>query len=146
MAAKKRAQGTNEDKRNTTTEPVADTSQLLPYWNRTCLKIGYHGLIVEVTARSENTITFKVLGVAPPPDPGAKPRAKPKAKSETEYSINLDDGTLAWGSLPSTAQRVDVESSQRVGYLFVSQAWLDEHPQACGPKAEPPKWPRNFSL
>lgn len=120
----------NTNKRLTTTEPVTEKSQVLTFWDRELAPEGYRGLFVEVVGRKDNVISFKVLDA----DGNA---------SVTVYSVNLDDGLEAWGSLPSTAQEVDVQSSQRVGYLFVSTPYLERNSLA---PAEPPKWPRHLSI
>ncbi len=115
----------NTNKRLTTTEPVKAVSELLTFWDRAFAPDGYVGLIVEVVSRQDNVITFTVAG------------------SQALHTANLDDGLEAWGSLPSTAQSVDPQSSQRTGYLFVSKPYLTRKGLA---PAEPPKWPRGLSL
>lgn len=120
--------GGNPDKSQATVQPVRKDTELLEPWDRDIdLKDGYRGLTVQVIKRENNVITFTILneGVG------------------GEHTINLDDGVVVWGSLPSTAQRVDCESSQRIGYLFVTPGWMVDNGVVV---TEPPKWPRNTSL
>lgn len=137
MAARRSKQSSSRDKRKATTQPVGDVSELLTYWDRGFdLKRGYQGLTVEVVGRENNVLSFYVL------DGEGNQRRK---GGEKPFTINLDDGMEAWSSLPSTAQDVDPESSQRIGYLFVTQQWLARH------KAElallgGPKWPKSASI
>ncbi len=139
MAAGKRSkqQASSRDKRKATTQPVGDISELLTYWDRGFdLKNGYRGLVVEVIARENNVLAFYIL------DGEGNPQRK---GGDSAFTINLDDGMEVWSSLPSTAQDVDPESSQRIGYLFVTDQWLGRHKGdviALGG----PKWPKNVSI
>jgi hypothetical protein len=120
--------GGNPDKKEATVHPVRLETELLDPWDREIdLENGYRGLSVAVIEREDNVITFTILNES----------------VGGEYSINLDDGLVVWGSLPSTAQRVDVESSQRIGYLFVTPDWMTNNGVTL---AELPKWPRITSL
>lgn len=113
-------------------------SELLTFWDRAFdLKGGYRGLTVEVTGRENNVLSFYIL------DGDGNPQRK---GGEGAFTINLDDGMEAWSSLPSTAQEVDPESSQRIGYLFVTRQWLDRNKSGIKLLAEPPKWPKFTSL
>lgn len=141
MAAKRSVKSGNRDKREATTQPVKDVSQLIAHWDRDFavfgdLDGGYRGLTVEVVTRTNNVISFNILD--------AKGTATKKVKAgEGAFSINLDDGLQAWSDLPSTAQIVDPESSQRIGYLFVTPAWLSRNKVAL---EGPPKWPIRTAL
>lgn len=111
---------------------------MLTFWDRAFdLKNGYQGLVVEVIGRENNVLSFYIL------DGEGNPQRK---GGEGAFSINLDDGMEAWGSLPSTAQEADPESSQRIGYLFVTKAWLDRNIGDIKVMAGPPKWPVKYSL
>lgn len=138
MAARKKAtENGNRDKRKATTQPVGELRELLPYWDRSFeLKNGYQSLVVEVIGRENNTLTFYILDG----------QGNPQRKAGTEpYTINLDDGMEVWSSLPSTAQDVDPESSQRTGYLFVTKAWLERN-RVQGLLRGGGKWPTSVSL
>lgn len=139
MAAGKRSKqaASSRDKRKATTQPVGDVSELLTFWDRAFDPDGYQGLTVEVIGRENNILSFYVL------DGDGNPQRK---GGEGAFTINLDDGMEAWSSLPSTAQDVDPESSQRVGYLFVTKQWLGRNKSGIKALAEPPKWPRAFSI
>ena len=140
MAAGKRSTKSNSsrDKRKATTQPVGDVSELLTYWDRAFdLKNGYQGLVVEVIARENNVLAFYLL------DDEGNPQRK---GGEGAFTINLDDGMEAWSSLPSTAQEVDPESSQRIGYLFVTGQWLARNKGDIKVMEGPGKWPKTASL
>jgi hypothetical protein len=140
MAASKRSKqgASSRDKRKATTQPVGDVSELLTFWDRAFdLKNGYQGLIVEVVNRENNVLSFFIL------DDEGNPQRK---EGEHPYTINLDDGMEAWSSLPSTAQEVDPESSQRVGYLFVTKQWLNRNIGDIKVMAGPGKWPKANAL
>lgn len=139
MAAGKRSkQASSRDKRKATTQPVGDVSELLTYWDRGFdLKHGYRGLTVEVIARENNVLAFHIL------DAEGNPHRK---GGEGAFTINLDDGMEAWSSLPSTAQDVDPESSQRIGYLFVTDQWLTRNKADVTVMGTPPKWPKISSI
>lgn len=129
--------GSSRDKRKATTQPVGDVSELLTYWDRGFdLKRGYQGLTVEVVGRENNVLSFYVL------DGEGNQQRK---GGEKPFTINLDDGMEVWSSLPSTAQDADPESSQRIGYLFVTHQWLARNKAELG-VLEGPKWPRTASL
>ena len=113
-------------------------SELLTYWDRGFdLKNGYQGLTVEVIGRENNVLFFYVL------DAEGNPQRK---GGEGAFTINLDDGMEAWSSLPSTAQDIDPESSQRIGYLFVTNQWLARNKGEIKLMAGPPKWPKTASI
>jgi hypothetical protein len=113
-------------------------SELLTFWDRAFdLKGGYRGLTVEVIGRENNVLSFYIL------DGDGNPQRK---GGEGAFTINLDDGMEAWSSLPSTAQEVDPESSQRIGYLFVTNQWLARNKGDIKVMAEPPKWPKVTSI
>jgi hypothetical protein len=137
MAAKRSKGSSSRDKRKATTQPVGDVAELLTFWDRAFDEGGYLGLTVEVIGRENNILSFHVL------DPDGNPQKK---SGEGAFTINLDDGMECWSSLPSTAQEVDPESSQRIGYLFVSRTWLGRNKSGLRAMAEPPKWPKNTSL
>lgn len=140
MAAKrsKRISTGAQNKEDATTQPVKLETELVAYWDREFdYTNGYFGLTVEVVSRVNNILTFTVLGEAAKAGKG-----KSKRKTTTTHEINLDDGTQVWSALPSTAQEIDPESSQKVGYLFVSKPWLELNE----PTREPPKWPRTLSI
>ena len=140
MAAKKsnKASTSSRDKRKATTQPVGDVSELLTYWDRGFdLTNGYQGLVVEVIGRANNVLTFFIL------DGEGNTQRK---GGEDPFTINLDDGMEAWSSLPSTAQEVDPESSQRIGYLFVTGQWLGRNRVDTTALRGPGKWPRTASL
>ncbi len=110
---------------------------MLTFWDRAFdLKGGYHGLVVEVIGRENNVIAFYIL------DAEGNPQRK---GGEDAFTVNLDDGMQVWSSLPSTAQDVDPESSQRIGYLFLSPNWLKTNTSTIK-LTEPPKWPRTLSI
>jgi hypothetical protein len=137
MAAKAKKQVGKQDKLKSTTQPVGDISELLAFWDREFdLDDGYRGLTVEVTGRKNNVLSFAIV------EGSGKSHRRATGK---DFSINLDDGMEAWSSLPSTAQDCDPESSQRVGYLFVTQAWLTRN-QGDIKVMELPKWPRIASI
>ena len=137
MAAKGKKQIGKEDKLKATTQPVGDVSELLAFWDRGFdLQNGYRGLTVAVTGRKNNVLSFSIL------DGSGKAQRKANGK---DFSINLDDGMEVWSSLPSTAQDVDPESSQRIGYLFVSSHWLARN-QGDVQVMEGPKWPKGASI
>jgi|GEM_PF-6046385 hypothetical protein len=135
MAARK--QSGTRDKRVATTQPVQDVTELRGFWDRLFDPEGYRELVVEVIGRQNNELFFFVLD-----SEGARERHN----GGNEFSINLDDGSLAWSSLPSTAQWVDPESSQRIGYLFVTEVWIKENLGAARLKSGGAKWPKNTSL
>lgn len=111
---------------------------MLTYWDRGFdLKNGYQGLVVEVIARENNVLAFYIL------DAEGNPQRK---GGEGAFTVNLDDGMEVWSSLPSTAQEVDPESSQRIGYLFVTKQWLGRNIGDIKLMAEPTKWPKGTSL
>lgn len=140
MAAGRKKTGStitgNQDKRVSTTQPVADQSQLIAFWNRAFNETGYRELVVRVTGRTDNVLSFQILD-----------GDRVLTRNGTDFTINLDDGLEAWSSLPSTAQNVDPESSQRVGYLFVTEAWLLRQGSG-GPRGLEGggKWPPRTSL
>jgi hypothetical protein len=125
-----------QDKRLATTMPVADQSELRGYWNRAFSETGYHELVVRVTTRTDNVISFQILA-----------EEQVITRGGDDFTINLDDGNEVWSSLPSTAQDIDPEASQRVGYLFVTEQWL-ERQRRGGAKVlgGPGKWPAKTSL
>ncbi len=136
MAAAKRSKvkASSRDKRKATTQPVGDVSELLTFWDRAFdLANGYQGLVVDVVSRENNVLEFFIL------DGEGNPQRK---EGEHPFTINLDDGMEAWSSLPSTAQEVDPESSQRIGYLFVTQQWLKRNLGDITLMEGPGKWPR----
>jgi hypothetical protein len=140
MAAKRSKGSTpSRDKRKATTQPVGDVSELLTFWDRAFdLRNGYRGLVVEVVGRENNVIAFYIL------DSEGNPQRK---DGDGAFIANLDDGMETWSSLPSTAQEVDPESSQRIGYLFVTEAWIERN--AKGIKLMDSgggKWPRITSI
>lgn len=113
-------------------------SELLTYWDRGFdLKNGYQGLVVEVVSRENNILAFFILD--------GEGNAQRKG-GEAAFTINLDDGMEAWSSLPSTAQDVDPESSQRIGYLFVTSQWLARNKGDITVMAGPGKWPKAAAL
>ena len=129
----------NRDKRTATIKPVKDVGELNGFWDRSFeLTDGYREAVVEVVERKNNVLTFFLLDPASGERRGTEP-----------LSVNLDDGTQCWSALPSTAQDVDPESSQRSGYLFLAPAWIK---RVIGPLKvfEGPgggiKWPRSLSL
>ena len=125
------------DKLKSTTQPVGDITELLAFWDRQFdLENGYRGLTVEVTGRKNNVLSFSII------EGGGKAHRRAGGK---DFTINLDDGLEAWSALPSTAQDCDPESSQRVGYLFVTQAWLTRN-QGDIQLMDLPKWPRGASI
>lgn len=140
MAAKRSVTSGNRDKKLATTAPVKAVSELLTHWDRDFAMVGqelsgaYHRLTVEVVGRANNVLSFNILE--------SSGKAK-KVKAGGAYSINLDDGLQAWSDLPSTAQFVDPESSQRIGYLFVTSDWLGRNKVLM---EGPNKWPRAASL
>ncbi len=138
MAAARRNTSGSRDKRKSTTQPVGNVDELITFWDRAFdLKNGYRGLTVEVLERENNILSFYVL------DPEGNPQRR---KGELPFTINLDDGLEVWSSLPSTAQDVDPESSQRIGYLFVGKQWLDRHEGEFQLKDGGSKWPIRTSL
>lgn len=137
-AKRTRQRASSRDKRQATTQPVGDFSELLTFWDRAFdLKSGYQGLIVEVVSRENNVLSFFIL------DGEGNPRRK---EDEHAFTINLDDGMEAWSSLPSTAQDVDPESSQRTAYLFVTKQWLKRNIGAITVMEGPGKWPKINAL
>jgi hypothetical protein len=111
---------------------------LLTFWDRGFdLKNGYQGLVVEVIKRENNVLSFYVL------DGEGNQQRK---GGEGAFTINLDDGMEAWSSLPSTAQDIDTESSQRIGYLFVTKQWLARNGGIKVMEGGPGKWPKNTAL
>lgn len=139
MAAKRSKGSTpSRDKRKATTQPVGDVSELLTFWDRGFdLKNGYRGLTVEVVGRENNVIAFYILD--------GEGNAQRKG-GDGAFIANLDDGMETWSSLPSTAQEVDPESSQRIGYLFVTEQWLERNKGQFKLMEGGGKWPRNVSL
>lgn len=138
MAAKRSKQSGSRDKRKATTQPVGEVSELLTYWDRAIdLKNGYQGLKVEVVDRQNNVLSFYVLD--------AEGNHQRKAGEEA-FTINLDDGMEVWASLPSTAQDIDPESSQRIGYLFVTQQWLARNKTDIKILGPGDKWPKTISI
>ncbi|MFZ5445943.1 MAG: hypothetical protein ACOZQL_38475 [Myxococcota bacterium] len=134
MAAKRMK---DENKMEATTSPVKDITELGAYWDRAFnLDGGYRAVAVEVVSRENNVITFNVIEVR---------SGKRLNKAASPLSVDLDDGTVVWSSLPSTAQMVDPESSQRIGYLFLTEAWIKEHIGQQQLKSGG-KWPRVSSL
>lgn len=138
MAASRGRKGSSSpNKRESVTRPVTDFAELTQYWDRAfALEGGYRGLSVEVVGRDNNVLSFYVLSG----------EGKLLKKGKEPFVVNLDDGMEAWSSLPSTAQQVDPESSQRIGYLFVTSAWLDRNKKSLTLLGEPIKWPRLTSL
>ncbi|MDP3152405.1 MAG: hypothetical protein Q8N23_07025 [Archangium sp.] len=138
MAAARNNTSGSRDKRKSTTQPVGEVSELLTFWDRAFdLKNGYRGLTVEVLERKNNVLSFYVL------DEEGNPQRR---EGELPFTINLDDGMEVWSSLPSTAQDVDPESSQRIGYLFVGKQWLVRHQGDIRVKGGGAKWPVKASL
>lgn len=138
MAASRNKKSGSRDKRKSTTQPVGNIGELLSFWDRAFdLKNGYRGLTVEVIKREDNVLSFFIL------DQEGNPQRK---KGEDAFAINLDDGMEAWSSLPSTAQDVDPESSQRIGYLFVTKQWLDRNIGDLKVMDGGNKWPIRSSL
>ncbi len=141
MAGKRSVTSGTPNKLLATTAPVKAVSELLTHWDREFvvsgleLKGGYRRLTVEVVSRANNVIGFNIL------DASGKVK---KAKAVGAYSINLDDGLQAWSDLPSTAQFVDPESSQRIGYLFVSELWLERNLKLMDSGGG--KWPKSVSI
>lgn len=128
----------NRDKRISTIKPVKEMSELSGFWDRAFeLENGYRELVVEVIGRDNNTLFFFVL------DEDGNRR---KTLGAQELSINLDDGMTCWSSLPSTAPQVDPESAQRIGYLFVTDAWIKENLGPIKVFGGGVKWPKNTSL
>jgi hypothetical protein len=141
------------DKAKASTKPVARVSQLKGIWDR---EFGvYRALIVEVLGRKGSRLTFRLIE-------NALGWNSPK-----ELTVNLDDGHIVWGDLPSTAQLVDLETRPRVkiGYLLLNENWLrenlglDRQPEVRttmamaahnggvgGPGSDPPKIPSSGSL
>lgn len=137
MAAKRNTQAGNRNKTKATTQPVRDISELVGHWARGIdLENGYQGLSVEVIGRKDNVLSFYILD--------SRGKAQRKAGSKA-FTINLDDGMEAWSSLPSTAQGVDPESSQRIGYLFVTPQWLARNRGDLTVMVGP-KWPSSISI
>ncbi len=135
MAKPPKSNGDGEpNKRDSSTQPVAEPDELLAYWDRAFAAGGYFRMIVRVTGREDNTLRFKII---------QGPEEK-TGRGGAPFSVNLDDGEEAWGSLPSTAQLVDPESSQRVGYLFVTKKWLGRQQGVV--LAGGGKWPIKTSL
>jgi hypothetical protein len=140
MAASRNKPSTSgsRDKRKSTTQPVGNITELLTFWDRAFdLKNGYRGFPVEVLKREDNILYFFVL------DGEGNPQRR---SGEEPFSINLDDGMEVWSSLPSTAQDVDPESSQRIGYLFVGKQWLDRYGKEFVLREGGSKWPIRSSL
>lgn len=106
----------HRDKKKSTTQPVARISQLKGLWNR--IFSVYRMVVVQVTARKGSKLTFRILPV------GEEQGATNTLESHT---VDLDDGDVAWGDLPSTAQLVDPKSTKTIAYLGLSEDWLDLH-------------------
>lgn len=128
----------NRDKRTSSTLPVKEPAELSGFWDRHIdLRNGYRELVVEVIGRDNNTLFFFIL------DEDGNRRT---TRGAQELSVNLDDGATCWSSLPSTAPMVDPESAQRIGYLFVTDKWIEEHVGPVKVFGGGVKWPRNISL
>jgi hypothetical protein len=102
-------------RRKAVTEPVTSPDQALPYWDRTFDV--YRLYVVRVVARKGSVLRFVVWNRATEQemsDPDGKP-----------FSVDLDDGEMAWSELPSTAQRVEVKKGKKKvwGTLFLTDAW-----------------------
>ena len=140
MAAKRSVKSGTRNKREATTAPVKLVSELVAHWDRDVsmtgeqLSGGYRGLSVEVVGRANNVLSFYVL------DPNGKAKG---VKAGAPFTVNLDDGLEVWSDLPSTAQSVDPESSQRIGYLFLAPAWFARNKAVA---MDGPKWPRGYSI
>jgi hypothetical protein len=100
-------------KAKATIAPVARPGDLRGIWDR---EFGvYRVRIVEVLGRTGSRLTFALVG-------------NPKGYNEGgPFTLDLDDGHLVWGDLPSTAQLVDPASRKRIGYLLLNENWLREN-------------------
>jgi hypothetical protein len=143
MAAKRSVTSGTRNKQEATTAPVKAVGELITHWDRDFaiagveVTGGYRRLTIEVVSRANNVISFNIL------DSSGKGK---KVKAGGAYTINLDDGLQAWSDLPSTAQFVDPESTQRIGYLFVTPEWLGRNKIDTKLMEGPNKWPRLASL
>lgn len=133
MAAKKKVPETKSfaarqfrlqrNKARATLAPVARPGDLKGIWDR---EFGvYRVRIVEVLGRKGSLVTFRLVG-----NPAGY-------NAEGPFTVDLDDGHVVWGDLPSTAQLVDPASRKRIGYLLLSENWLREN-VGPGTHQEPP--------
>jgi len=133
MASKKSAQPGSDrpypraltfqrDKAKASVKPVTSPGLLKGIWDR---EFGvYRVLIVEVLARRGPRLTFRLQGNAP------------RWNAPGRYSVDLDDGHVVWGDLPSTAQLVNLRKTPRArfGYLLLNENWIREHLQVEVPR------------
>jgi len=103
------------DKKKATTVPVASVDELKGIWCR--IFDCYTMQVVQVTARKGSRVSFRLVEID---------EEAPKQDEKT-YSVDLDDGEMAWGDLPSTAQLVDPRSTKTIAYLGLTEAWFKKN-------------------
>lgn len=105
------------DQGNATTTPVSSYTQLDGFWN--LLRNTYRVVIVEVTSRSGTVIEFFILDPddGQPFDDGGGPAT---------FQVDLDEGTDTYPYFPSTAQLIDPQVTDVIGYLLLSEEYLDQ--------------------
>lgn len=101
--------------RKAVTEPVDSPTKVWPYWD--CTLTVYRAYVVKVLARKGDLLSFAVWD-----GQSVLTRAKGKA-----YSVDLTDGAVAWGDLPSTAQRARPDGKKVWGLLFLSDHWAERN-------------------
>lgn len=137
----------HRDKRLATTTPVTRVSQLKGLWNRVFAV--YRMLVVQVVDRKGTLVSFRIVPIPPVTD-GSR-------VDDRVFTVDLDDGDVAWGDLPSTAQLVDPTSNATIAYLGLTEEWINRsvpgflYTGGAGARmalalAMPPKIPGDCSL
>lgn len=128
------------DKRKANLEPAANPQELTALWDRDFSV--YRACIVKVLARKGSMISFALVNTKSGVE--VTMHGKP-------FTVDLDDGTMVWGDLPSTAQLVKPGAKKAFGFLLLSEKYFqttgffEELPDWWDP-GDPPKIPKLYSL
>lgn len=115
-------------------KPVREPSEALAYWVRTVGQ--YNPFVVRVLDRGGSQLYFNIWDVQDQKefDNGGSP-----------FVVDLTDGEMCWGSLPSTAQLVDPGKGTDFGLLFLTENWLTLNGVSVTAGGGG-KWPATLSL
>lgn len=122
-------------RRKAVTVPVSAPGKVWPFWDR-AFEGMYRAYAVRVVGRKGDLVRFTIWN-------GQKElslKGKP-------FTVDLTDGTIVWGDLPSTAQLVKPGSDKPWGLLFLTDAWV--RPNAGRPViiyTNGTKWPKDMGL
>lgn len=133
MASGKKSSPTR-NKAKAVVKPVRSPEQALKFWSRV---VGnYNPMVVRVVDRGGSQLFFNIWDVETQKefDNGGEP-----------FVVDLTDGEMVWGSLPSTAQLVTPGQGTDFGLLLLTERWLVTY-NVSASAGGGGKWPATASL